>query len=886
MNIAEIEQQVKNVLLNSNQQNFLFDLLLAYGKPKASINRLQTNGSSSYNLSKEPGVVLWKSNVCFVPTTSLDLDSIVDEYRERPAVVKHKPRFIFATNFDRVCAYDTQTEEHLDVPFLELPSQFAFFLPWAGMEKAKIKEDSPADIKAAEKMAKLYDLILSDNPKSFNQDSHSLNVFLSRVLFCYFAEDTEIFSPKLFSKSIESHTAKDGSDLSAYLQELFRVLNVESRKTVPAYLKEFPYVNGGLFAEHHEIPNFSKRSRQLLIDCGLELDWSEISPDIFGSMFQAVVDVEQRGSMGMHYTSVTNIMKVIEPLFLDEFHAEFEKAKGSQKRLLDLQKRLTTLKVFDPACGSGNFLIIAYKELRRLEMEILNQLSLINGQADFGLTGIQLSQFYGIEIDDFAHEIAILSLWLAEHQMNLAFMKKFGKGTPTLPLKPGGTVVCGNAARENWLKLVSAKPSTEVFVVGNPPYLGARLQSVEQKADMDHVFGDTTAHSNLDYIAMWFFKAAQLVNAAPFAVKSAFVSTNSISQGEQTSLIWPHVFELGVEIAFVHQNFKWENSAKNNATVMCVIIGLGKSSQAPKRIYSEGLVRPAKNIGPYLVEGSNDVIYKRKKPISNFPAVVFGSMPNDGGHLLLDDGEKASLIAKNPGLSKFIRATVGSHDFLHGQERWCFWLDGKDYSHEPEIVKRVEATRKHRLSSDRASTKALADQPHLFGEVRHRSGPSIIIPAHSSERRRYIPMGYLTRSEIINNSAFAVYDADLFLFGVLSSAMHTLWVRAIGGQLETRLRYSAALCYNTFPIPTPLAAKHKEISNAALGIIACREAHSDQTLAELYDPDDGAPELIEAHLKLDRHVESIYQSTPFKSDEERLAALFKWNKKMTEATDA
>lgn len=658
-------------------------------------------------------------------------------------------------------------------------------------------------------------------------------------------------------------------------------MSKESRDGVPEYLADFPYVNGGLFSDNLPVPKFNRKSRAMLIECGADLNWSEINPDIFGSMIQAVVDTSRRGNMGMHYTSVPNIMKVIEPLFLNELTEEFEKHADNKTKLEQLLLRLEHLKIFDPACGSGNFLIIAYKELRELEMKIFKRLQELSKEGLIPLSRIKLSQFYGIELDDFAHEIAILSLWLKEHQMNLKFKALFGHASPALPLKSGGNVICDNAAQANWLKVCPPTAGYEVFIIGNPPYLGARLQDKDQKADMETVFGEEVPFANLDYIGLWFYKAAEYINQAEGSASSAFVSTNSISQGEQTAILWPPIFNMGAEIGFVHQNFKWENNAKNNAVVMCVVIGLRKiNDQKPKKIYQDGLVHTAKNISPYLVDGANDVVSKRNKPLSDFPPISFGSMPNDGGNLLLTADEAAGLTERDPSAKKLIRRTVGSHDFLHGEYRYCLWLNSNNFSQNKEIKERVEATRKVRADSTRASTKALASTPYLFGEVRHQDGPAILVPAHSSEKRRVIPMGFLTNSEIINNSAFAIYKATPLLFGILSSSMHTIWVRAVGGQLETRLRYSAALCYNAFPLPKINQTLKSAIEGAALAILAAREAYPELTLAEMYDPGNEPPDLLDAHQDLDLAVESLYQSTPFKSDEDRLAALFKTYKKM------
>lgn len=886
MNIAQVEEKVKALAGAINRAEFLYDLLECYGKPKASITRLKMAGKGSYNLSKIADEVLWKKQVYYKATNSDQLLTVIDEMKHAEVVAKHQPRFIIAINATHLLAIDTKTEDTLDIPLVELHKKFDFFLPWAGLEKTQAQGENPADVKAAEKMAKLFDLLRDNNPATTKEEIHWQNVFLSRILFCYFAEDTGIFDAKLFTNRIGSSTSEDGSDLDDYLNRIFDVMNQESREGVPDYLN-FPYVNGGLFADKLPVPKFNRKSRAMLIECGADLNWSEINPDIFGSMIQAVVDPNERGNMGMHYTNVPNIMKVIEPLFLNELKEEFEKHSDSKTKLEQLLLRLEHLKIFDPACGSGNFLIIAYKELRELEMEIFKRLQELSKEGLIPLSRIKLSQFYGIELDDFAHEIAILSLWLKEHQMNLKFKALFGHTNPALPLKNSGNVACDNAAKADWLKVCPAESGYEVFIIGNPPYLGARLQDRDQKNDMDATFGDEVAYSNLDYIGLWFYKAAKFIRQSAALTSSAFVSTNSISQGEQTAILWPSIFSLGVEIGFVHQNFKWGNNAKNNAVVTCVVIGLRKiNEQASKKIYQDGLVHTAKNISPYLVDGANDVVSKRSKPLSDVPAICFGSMPNDGGNLLLTSNEAETLINDDPAAKELIRRTVGSHDFLHGEFRYCLWLNSTNFKQNKEISLRVEATRKNRESSTRASTKALAATPYLFGEIRHQDGPAILVPAHSSEKRRVIPIGFLTNSEIINNSAFAIYKATPFLFGVLSSAMHTIWVRAVGGQLETRLRYSAALCYNAFPLPKISQTLKGAIEGAALSILAAREAYPELTLADMYDPGNEPPDLIDAHQDLDVAVESLYQSTPFKSDEDRLAALFKTYKKMLGAQNA
>lgn len=888
MNISQVEEKVKALVGNIDQAEFLFNLLDCYGKPKASITRLKMTGKGGYNLSKRADEVLWKKQVYFKATESDQLLSVIDEMKHAESVTKHQPRFIIAINSTHLLAIDTKTQDTLDIPIAELNKKFDFFLPWAGLEKAQAQSENPADVKAAEKMAKLFDLLRDNNTATTTQEIHAQNVFLSRILFCYFAEDTGIFEPqKLFTNHIASHTAVDGSDLDDYLGKIFDVMNQEHRTGLPDYITDFPYVNGGLFADKLPVPKFNRKSRAMLIECGADLNWSEINPDIFGSMIQAVIDPEERATMGMHYTNVPNIKKVIDPLFLNELKEEFEKHSDSKAKLEQLLLRLEHLKIFDPACGSGNFLIISYKELRQLEMGIFKRLQELSKNGLIPLSRIKLSQFYGIELDDFAHEVAILSLWLAEHQMNMKFKATFGNCAPALPLKSSGNVVCGNSAQIDWNDVCPPNVGHEIYILGNPPYLGARLQDSDQKSDMEAAFGENFPFSNLDYIALWFYKAARYISSTESRSYAAFVSTNSISQGEQTSILWPEIFSKGIEIDFVHQSFKWENNAKNNAAVICVIIGLRKiESQKSKYIFKDGLSQLAKNIGPYLVDSTNDVVSKISKPISKFPPIYFGSMPNDGGNLLLTEEEAKSLIKEDPTAKKLVRRTVGSHDLLHGENRYCLWLNEKNRSHNSEILKRVEATRKVRASSTRASTKALANTPYLFGEIRHQDGPSIVVPAHTSERRHVIPIGFLTNSEIINNSAFAIYDATPLLFGILSSFMHTLWVSVVGGRIKTDFRYSAAICYNTFPFPKISDAQAKSISTAALSILGAREIYSDLTLAEIYDPGNEPPEVIDAHQDLDSLIESLYQSTPFVSDESRLAALFKMYKKMTGTPNA
>ncbi|WP_366183000.1 DNA methyltransferase [Flavobacterium ovatum] len=901
MNIAQIEQNLQDLIKNYSKDTFIFDFMLAYGLPKASITRLQ---KGNLNLSKVPGEISWKKKLLFKPVINEDLHTTITLCKEQ---AKQEQRFIIVTDFITLLAVDTKTTDTLDIPFLDLPTHFDFFLPWAGMEKATHQNENPADVKAAEKMAKLFDEIKKDNPDTSADFIHGLNVFLSRLLFCFFAEDTNIFKPGIFTDSITSHTQVDGSDLSDYLDKLFEVLNTpdRNRKDLPAYLQAFPYVNGGLFEKFYKTPNFTRRSRQAIIDAG-ELVWSAINPDIFGSMFQAVITPDHRGSLGAHYTSVPNIMKVMEPLFLNDLNEEFENGKFEPKKLNKLLERLSKLKIFDPACGSGNFLIIAYKELRLLEIKILKQLQELQqaatGFEDYQATldlipkaqqtlaaqyqhslfsRIELAQFFGIEIDDFAHEIAILSLWLAQHQMNQKFKAVFGASNPTLPLQAGGNIAHGNAARLDWDVVCPKKEGDEIYILGNPPYLGYSLQSTVQKDDMAYVFIGLNNYKKLDFIACWFYLGAKYI--LNFNAEFAFVSTNSICQGEQVALIWPSIFCKDLEISFAHGSFKWNNNAKANAGVTVVIVGVRNSSKTEKYLFNDNKKYLVNNINAYLANAQNIIIEKRQRPISSFPTMMKGSQPTDGGNLILSTSEKETLLQKHPQSHLFIKKLTGSEEFINNSERWCLWITSdmaNDAIEIEEIKNRIEKVYEMRSNSTKAATRESAKTSFAFGEIRFSPTNSIIIPSHSSEIREFIPLGFLNESTIITNSAFAIYNAETFLFSILNSSMHIRWVRAVCGSLETRIRYSNTLCYNTFPFPKISKSQKEELTASVFRILEERENHSEKTLAQLYDPDKMPEGLREAHRLNDLAVERCYRSKPFESDEERLEYLFKLYEKM------
>ena len=872
MSITQIEKSLSKLIKNLNEKTFIYDLLSAYNLPKATVTRLQ---KGTANLSKVEGEVSLKKKLFFKEVYNEDLHLSITNIAKD---IKHNQRFVIVTDYKTLLAKDTKMNVTLDIHIKDLPKNYDFFLPWAGMEKAQLQNENPADIKAAVKMAKLFDEINSDNEDDSPEFKKSLNVFLSRLLFCFFAEDADIFEDNQFSNAIASHTQQDGSDLKEYLDKLFEVLNTPESQRVglPEYLNAFPYVNGGLFAEKHSAPNFSYASRKAIIESG-SLSWAEINPDIFGSMFQAVNHADNRGTLGQHFTSVPNIMKVIEPLFLNDLKEAFENARGNNKKLNQLLYRLKNIKIFDPACGSGNFLIIAYKELRRLEMEIFKEMG------SLALSEISLNQFYGIELDDFAHEIAILALWLTKHQMNVEFFKEFGRTNPTLPLTDAGNIVQGNACQLDWEEVCPKKENDEIYILGNPPYVGSRKQTKNQKEDVKIIFsGVCKNYKNLDYIAVWFYLGAKYIQNVN--TQLAFVSTKSICQGEQVALLWGNIFNLDIDISFAYQSFKWTNNANDKAQVFVAIIGLNNSfKRKPKILFKSNLAKKVSNISPYLIKGSNTYVLKRNKPISSFPSMPKGNMPYDGGNLILEKNELGELLSNSAEYTKLVKKLVGSKEWINGIERWCLWINDSNINialKSSFVKERIKRVKEMRLSSTDSGAHRLANRAHQFREVKETQNMSIIFPSVSSERRMYVPIGFVSSDTIISNLAFAIYDPEVWMFSVLTSRIHMVWLRITAGYLGSSLRYSSLICYNTFPFPDISKQRKEELTQCTLKIIDERLKHSEKTLAQLYDPDKMPEGLKEAHHKNDLAVERCYRSTPFSSDEERLEYLFKLYEKM------
>lgn len=887
-----------------------YHLLYAFGKSEKDISRYK----EGKGVLKTFDGLLIKGLLCYKAASTVALTATLEQLKTDAQVTKAAPKIICVSDGNTILAYDRRERDSYENPVSRLYCDFGFFYPLADVERVHNVEESPADVKAAEKLAKLHDELRAYNEFSTDSDLHDLNIFISRLLFCFFAEDTGIFEPNLFSNSIKQYTKADGSDLSDYLHEAFHIMDVKEKdrgNDVADIIRQFPYVNGGLFALDIQIPRMSMKARKIIIECG-DLDWQDINPDIFGSMIQAVVNPDVRANQGMHYTSVPNIMKVINPLFLDELRGEYNKlheqlkqkkqmhdvgalaesqylkeCKPIEKSCNQLLLRMSKMKFFDPACGSGNFLIITYKMLRLLEMDILelirqchpreSMLQFIDGSC------INIRQFYGIELLDFPHEIAMLSLWLAEHQMNKKLHDSFGVNTQALPLQNITQIKCGNACRLDWNVVCPHKKEDEVFVFGNPPYLGFRMQDRDQKDDMDYTFSNVfSSYRKLDYISQWFYKGSVFIKNY-LNTKCAFVSTNSVCQGEHISLLWGQI--LGdVIIDFAYTSFKWTNNAKHAAAVICVIVGLANKHSGKKALYSEDKVLQLDVIPPSLSETQSLIIKKTENSISNFAPIRLGNMPNDNKILRLTPLEKDEIIKEYPQASKLIKKFQGSAELINSIERYCLWISDIELNLArsiPPIYKRIQKVYEYRINAGDVNLNKQAEKPHQFREFCPSSDQTLVIPIVSSSTRVYIPMAFVGSETIVPNSAFFINNASALLFGILISKLHMVWVSITAGRMKSDFRYSTKLCYNTFPFPEISAAKKQKIEDAATDVLLAREEHLGKTLAELYDPDNMPPNLKAAHEHLDDVVESCYPGYPFASDEARLECLFKMYEKMT-----
>lgn len=856
---------------------FIFAFLEAYGFPQATITQVRNGGQRNVSSHKEAGHVALKNWLYFMPVSLGEsvheaLAALADE--EEP--VRHKCRFLVVTDFQEITAIDTKADERLEVAFADLATQYLFFAPMAGLERTQQFSEASADLKAAAKMGRLFDRLKETNEIETPEQIHALNTFLTRLLFCYFAEDTGIFAKDAFTKVISEASNERGEGLSDLLAQLFSVMNTPENQrpaNLPAHIAQFPYVNGGLFVDNLPVPEIGGKGRRMMIECG-QLRWEAVNPDIFGSMFQAVVDEESRDALGQHYTSVPNIMKVIRPLFLDPLYQDLAAAKGNRKKLEALLVRLSGIKVFDPAMGSGNFLIIAYKELRRLEMAVFRDLQAHGEQQEMFMSGITIGQLYGIEIDDFAHETAQLSLWLAEHQMNTKFAKEFGHVEPLLPLKDTTNLKQGNSLRMNWQAVCPNQGEEEVYVCGNPPFVGHGNRSDDQLEDMRHVLGEyVRTYKSLDYVACWFLLAAQYIQ--PGTTDVAFVSTNSICQGKQAGLLWPALLGMSAKVSFGYQAFPWKNSALGNAGVHVVIVGLTTKTGRRtlfNRMDGDWHRKDVENISPYLLEGDDIVVKERRQPIvTGTQPMLFGNMPNDGGHLLLTPDEKERLVAAEPQAERWIKKLLGAQEFLQGRERWCLWLADatqKDLDAMPLVSECVERVCEARLASKDAGTRKLGERPHQFRDLNNPEN-FILVPSVTSERRLYAPVGFFDANTIATNLVHIIPNGTLYDFAILSTQMHMDWLRLVGGRLESRFRYSSTIVYNTFPWPEAGERQRKNIEALGREVILTRADYPGKTMAELYDPDKMPADLLEAHQALDRAVEKLYRDRPFRTTAER-----------------
>ena len=787
------------------------------------------------------------------------------------------PKYILISDFEIFKLYDLEEDKNYEFTLSELYKNVHLFGFIAGYTKHKVIAEDPINIKAAQLMGKLHDEL-----KDTGYDGHALEHFLVRLLFLEFAEDTAIFEKRLFTEFIENRTSVDGSDVGSRFTELFQVLNTpfdKRLKNLDENLASFPYVNGKLFAEFLPIPSFDSKMREILLEC-CYLDWSKISPAIFGSLFQSIMDKAHRRNLGAHYTSEANILKLIRPLFLDELYEKFEKVKKNKNKLQEFHKELSTLNFLDPACGSGNFLIIAYRELRILELEILKILHTENVLDIESIVWCDVDQFHGIEVEEFASQIAQVAMWLIDHQMNLMISEYFGQYFVRLPLKKSANIVHGNSLQIPWENVISSDKLT--YILGNPPFIGSKLLKPNQRKEMETIFSNVKNGKVLDYVTAWYLKASKYIQNTK--IKVAFVSTNSISQGEQVGILWKELFSnYGIKIHFAHQTFNWSNEAKANAAVHVVIVGFANFDITNKRIFeyenikAEAHEKNAKNINPYLVEGDDLIIESRNNPLVKVPQISFGNMPLDGGNLIIEDEELEEFLKKEPNAKDYILSLISAREFLNNKKRWCLWLENispKELRNMPLVIQRVENVKIFRETSIAPSTQKHALTPTLFRD-RKRPNTFIVVPSTTSENRAYIPMGFFDKNYIANNSCHIIPNGDLFLFGQLTSLMHMSWVKYTCGRLESRFRYSKDIVYNNYPFPKNVTEKHKElVEKKSQNVLDIRASFSDCSLADLYDPLSMPPNLKKAHQELDKAVDNCYGTKSFKNDKERIEFLF------------
>lgn len=879
MNPTEIYEALANLASKPfDAAEFPFEFALATDNAPATIAKLK---GGTYNKSDIPGGVLLNQKFHFSPALPGMSAASLDALRGNRRNAKHRPAILIATDGQEIAAEHPKSGDTLYCAFSELGDRFGFFLPAAGKERYRAAEENPVDVKVAGKLAKLYDALIRKNPDwAETARQHDMNQLMTRLIFCMFAEDVGIFPEDQFSRLIFTHAGDRGEGMREVLINAFTAMNTPKpdRGGLPAWTREFEYVNGGLFAGTIDAPVFDVTATRYLKDVCAET-WTGINPDIFGSMIQVVANAALRSELGMHYTSVPNIMKVLGPLFLDDLDAEIEKAWGRERALRQVLERIGKIRVFDPACGSGNFLVVAYRSLREREIRILTRLAELTGGAQTEMWSVvPIRNFYGIELTDFAVETAKLALFIAEYQANALFKEAFGRKPADLPLKDAANIICDNALRVAW-ETVCPPPEDggEVFIAGNPPFLGKAQQEADQKADKDFVFSEVTKkYKAFDYVSGWFYKAGPYLQGRN--VRAALVSTNSIVQGDAVSTIWPLVLGTEREIFFAHRTFKWRNNASANAAVMCVIVGVRNKSAAPKTLIDGDVSSTAANINAYLLDGPDLAVSRRSKSLFGLPDMQFGNMPYDAGGLLMTREQRGQLLDDYPEAAPFIRRFVGSQELIKGIERFCLWIDDdqlEDAMAIPGVAQKIEATRLARLKMKDKAGKALADRPHQFREHYAPQKHAFLIPGVSSERRSYLPIDRVGADTISSNLNFALYDAPDWCMALIASRLHLVWIGTVCGKLKSDFRYSNTLGWNTFPVPKFTGDQLAALTASAMAILRCRYGHYPATIAQLYDPDKMPDDLRAAHKANDDLLESMYIGRPFRNDTERLEHLFK-----------
>lgn len=880
MNPTEIADALDTVAkAKFDAVEFGYSFAQATDNAQATVAKLK---AGTTNKSDIPGGVLLNAKFHYAPALPGAAASMLEALRASKRSAKAKPAILIATDGEMIAAEHPKSGETLHCAFAELGTHFSFFLPAAGKERYRAAEENPVDIKATGKLAKLYDALLKANPKwATPERRHAMNLFMTRLIFCLFSEDVGVFKEDQFSFAVFSYGGNKGEHAGDVLVQAFSAMNLPKgqREGLPAWTEKFEYVNGGLFADAIEAPEFDPISFRYLRDAA-ELDWKLINPDIFGSMIQSIADPKARAELGMHYTSVPNIMKVLGPLFLDDLDEVLEKAWDKPAALKAQLHRLSKIRVFDPACGSGNFLVVAYREMREREIRILKRLGeLEDNPQNVMFSSVSLNQFYGIELTDFAAETAKLALFIAEYQANARFADVFGRMPPLLPLRDGGQIRRDNSLRADWDEVCPPPgDDDEVYIAGNPPFLGSNFQSIDQKADLASVFaGVADSFAAFDFVAGWFFKAARFIEGHKF--RFALVSTNSICQGYSVAALWPHVLGRNLEIYFAHKDFKWRNNASSNAAVICSIIGVRNKSTHTKRLFHDGVGSIVDNINGYLVNGKDVFIETQRKSLFGLPFMDYGNKAADGGFLILDPTEFDALVDSHPEAQRFLRRFAGSQEIVRGTARYCIWVKEDEWEEAasiPPLADRFEKVRNFRLASPKKPTQQMAERPFEFDQIRvDPTRPSIVIPRVTSERRPYLPVDVVGADVISSDLNNVLYDAPDWCIALIASRLHLVWIATVCGKLKSDFRYSNTLGWNTFPVPKFTTDQLNQLSASARRILKTRYQHYPKTIADLYDPDKMPDDLRAAHRDNDELLESMYIGRPFRNDTERLEKLFK-----------